>query len=331
MSELPPRLAVAALPTPVRPLPRVSAQWGGATLWVKHDDDTGGPLSGNKIRKLQYAVHEALEQGADTLVTCGGIQSNHCRATAVLARRLGLRVRLMLRGQPPAEPTGNLLLAQLLGATIDWVTPEQYREATTGMEAIAQAEREAGHRPYVIAEGCSMPVGSWGYIEAAREIAEAEREHGVRFDAVVHAVGSGGTSAGLLLGRRMFGLGARIVGVNVCDDAAYFRARIGSLVAATVERYGLTVAVPDEEIELLDGYVGEGYARSRPEELRQLAALARDEGVLLDPAYTGKAMFALTREWAGPRFAGARHVLFLHTGGIYGLFAHTAALAEALG
>lgn len=326
---LPPRLDIACLPTRVRPLLRLSARWGGPTLWIKHDDDTGGVLSGNKIRKLQYAVRHALDAGADTLVTCGGIQSNHCRATVALARQVGLRAVLLLRGEPVAPATGNLLLDQVLGAEIHWLTPEQYRDHQAQLAARAEAERAAGHRPYVIAEGCSMPVGSWGYIEAAREIAEAEAAHGVRFDAVVHAVGSGGTSAGLELGRRLYGLSARIYGVNVCDDAAYFRARIAALAEATVRDYALPVAVPPEQIELIDGYVGEGYARSRPEELALLLEVGRLEGVVLDPVYSGKAMFALHREWA--RFAGAQHVLFLHTGGVFGLFAHAAELTAVMG
>ncbi len=329
--DFPPRLDIARLPTPIRPLHRISSLWGGPTLWIKHDDDTGGPLSGNKIRKLQYAVKEAMDQGADTLITCGGIQSNHCRATAVLARRMGLRVLLVLRGEPPAEATGNLLLDRLVGAEFHWVTPEQYRDAGSVMESLAQTQRDAGHRPYVIAEGCSMPIGSWGYIEAAREIAEAQQEHGVRFDAIVSAVGSGGTSAGLELGARLFGLHAKLWGVNVCDDEAYFRERISTLAAATIEQHDLPVSLPPEEVGLIDGYVGEGYARTRPEELQLLTTLAREEGVLLDPVYTGKAMFALQREWRHERFAGARNILFIHTGGIYGLFAHAPALERANG
>ncbi|MEM9457130.1 MAG: D-cysteine desulfhydrase family protein [Myxococcota bacterium] len=327
----PPRLDVACLPTRVRPLPRLSAQWGGPTLWIKHDDDTGGLLGGNKIRKLQYAVKHALDIGADTLITCGGIQSNHCRATAALARQVGLRVALLLRGEPPVEATGNLLLDQVLGAEIHWVTPEQYRAHDERMESLAEQLRTEGRHPYVIAEGCSMPVGSWGYIEAAKEIAQAEAEHGVRFDAIVHAVGSGGTSAGLELGRRLFGLEAKLYGVNVCDDAATFRELIGSLAEATARQYNLPVSVPPEQIELIDGYVGEGYGRTRPEELALLLTLARLEGVMLDPVYSGKAMFALHREWSHERFAGAKHVLFVHTGGLLGLFAHATGLTAAMG
>lgn len=327
----PPRLDVACLPTRVRPLRRISAAWGGPTLWIKHDDDTAALLSGNKIRKLQYAVRHAIDEGADTLITCGGLHSNHCRATAALARRLGLDVHLMLRGEPPspAEWTGNLLLDQVLGADIHWITPEQYREHDHLMNALADELRTSGRTPFVIAEGCSMAEGSWGYIEAAQEIADAQQALGIEFDAIVNAVGSGGTSAGLELGVRMVGLGAEVYGVNVCDDEAYFRAHIAALAAATVERYGLEVSVPPEEIDLIDGYVGLGYGKSRPQELAQLAELARLEGVVLDPVYGGKAFYALGQEWDGPRFADRKHVLFIHTGGIHGLHPHAEGLLSS--
>lgn len=329
VAPMPPaRLDVACLPTRVRPLRRLSEAWEGPTVWIKHDDDTGALLSGNKIRKLQYAVREAIDQGADTLVTCGGLQSNHCRATAALARRMGLRVCLVLRGEAPAMATGNLLLDHVLGAEIEWVTPEQYRKHGAIMDEVAQRQREAGHRPYVIAEGCSMPIGSWGYIEATREIGDAERELGIRFDAIVHAVGSGGTSAGLELGVRLCGLSAEVFGVNVCDDAAYFRERIAGLCAATADRYQLPISVPEEEIDLIDGFVGWGYGRTDREELRALAMLARLEGVVLDPVYSGKAFFALSQMRHEEPFASMRDVLFIHTGGIHGLYPHAKALAE---
>lgn len=329
LDRRPPRLSIAALPTAVRPLDRLSKQWGGPRIWIKHDDDTGAVVSGNKIRKLQYTVAQAQRDGADTLVTCGGIQSNHCRATAALARRLGLDVVLCLRGTPPSRLEGNLLLDHVLGAQIHWWTPEQYADNESGMAAIAQTLRDQGKHPAVIAEGCSMPSGVWGYIEAAEEIAAAQVEHDVTFDAVVHAIGSGGTSAGLEIGARLAGLTGRIRGVCVCDDADYFRARIADLCRATVEQYGgdPSLAVPAADIDVIDGYVGAGYAMSRPEELAVLAEVARTEGVILDPVYSGKAMVALKAELSGPRFADTDNVLFVHTGGIFGLAAHADGLA----
>lgn len=319
--SFPSRLDVARLPTPIAPLHRITAAWGGPALWVKRDDQTGAVLSGNKIRKLQYAGREALDQGCDTLVTCGGIQSNHCRATAALARRLGMQPVLVLRGEAPDRLTGNLFVDRLLGADVRWVTPEAHREHDRVMEEVAERLRADGRRPYVIAEGCSMPIGSWGYIEAAREIADAEKALGVRFDAIVHAVGSGGTSAGLVLGARLFGLQARVWGIPVCDDAAYFRALVGDLCRSTAERFDLPVEIADDELDFVDGYVGEGYARSRPEERGTLVEVARTEGLVLDPVYSGKAMYGLRQEITRGVLSEARNVLFVHTGGVFGLLA----------
>lgn len=316
----PPRLSVAQLPTPIALLERTSAAWGGPRVWVKRDDDTGGVLSGNKVRKLAYVVHEAIDQGADTLITCGGLQSNHCRATAALARRFGLEVVLCLRGAEPLLPQGNYLLDRLLGAEVRFITPEQYRARDEVTRAVVQELRARGRRPYVVAEGASMALGAWGYIEACEEIARAQDELGVVFDAIVHAVGSGGTSAGMELGVRLFALRARVFGVNVCDDEAYFRPLIHRIAREAIERFRLPVELAAEEIGIIDGYVGRGYGQNRPEEWTAILETGRREGLILDPVYTGKAFYALSREVQEGRLSGARDVLFLHTGGVYELF-----------
>jgi D-cysteine desulfhydrase len=316
----PPRLPLAQLPTPITLLERTTAAWGGPRIWVKRDDDTGGVLSGNKVRKLAYVVHQALEQGADTLLTCGGLQSNHCRATAAIARRLGLEVVLCLRGVEPPLAQGNYLLDRLLGAEVRFITPEQYRARDEVMQAVARELRARGRRPYVIAEGASMPLGAWGYIEACEEIARAQEDLGVVFDTLVHAVGSGGTSAGLELGVRLLGLRAKVWGVNVCDDQAYFRSLIHRIAVEAIDRFRLPVQLRPEEIGFLDGYVGRGYGKSRPEEWTVILEAGRREGLILDPVYTGKAFYALAKEVAGGRLAESREVLFLHTGGVYELF-----------
>lgn len=339
---LPPRLRVAALPTEIRRLDRATARLReraphAPVLFIKHDDDTGGVLTGNKIRKLQFAVSEAIGAGADTLVTCGGLQSNHCRATAVLARRMGMSVVLCLRtspatpGTPPGRLEGNLLLDRIVGAEIRWWTPQEYADNANGMAAVADELSAAGRRPFVIAEGCSMPAGCLGYVEAAQEIAHTEAATEVRFDAIVHAVGSGGTTAGLELGVRLFGLDAEPVGIPVCDDAAWFRPRIAALCAAASARYELDVDVPEAEIDLRDGHGGDGYGITRPEELASLLELARDEGVVLDPVYTGKAWHGMLAEIEAGRLREAKNVLFLHTGGAFGLQPHADALARAMG
>jgi D-cysteine desulfhydrase len=315
----PARLDVARLPTPIVPLHRTSALLGGSALWMKRDDLTGTVLSGNKIRKLQYAVARAQEEGADVLVTCGGLQSNHCRATAALARIVGLDIVLVLRGSEPPRLEGNYLLDVLFGAEIRFVTPAQYADKNGVMAEVAEDLRRRGRTPFVIAEGCSMPIGCWGYIEAAAEIAAAQRDLGVTFDAIVHAVGSGGTSAGLELGVRLHGLQADVWGINVCDDEDHFRTAIHRLIVDTREAWQLDVPLDRGDIGLIDGYVGDGYGVARPEELQTLVDLARREGIVLDPVYGGKAFHGLLRELADGRFADARNILFIHTGGIFGL------------
>jgi D-cysteine desulfhydrase len=323
--DYPPRLQIANLPTAIHPLDRLSAMWGGPRIWIKRDDDTGGVITGNKIRKLQYVVREALDAGADTLITCGGIQSNHCRATAAVGARLGLKVVLCLRvrGEPPDRLEGNLLLDRVLGAEVRHITPEQYAEHTSYMEGVAQELREDGRKPFVIAEGASMAAGTWGYIEACEEIANAERELGVTFDSIVSAVGSGGTTAGIELGVRLVGLKARPLGIPVCDDAAYFRPLIHRIAHEAIDTYGHGVDLPVDAIDLVDGYVGDGYAISTEDELRFLVDVARREGVVLDPVYSGKAFRGLHHEIRAGRFSDAHNVLFLHTGGVFGLLPKT--------
>jgi D-cysteine desulfhydrase len=312
----PPRVRLARLPTPVERLERTSERLG-VEIWCKRDDLSGAELSGNKVRKLEFLLCDALARGAQTVVTCGGEQSNHARATALACARLGLRSVLLLRTADPARPPaleGNLVLDHLAGAEIRWITPEQYGARSQLMRAAA-AEADRG---YVIPEGGSNALGAWGYVACLEELlADVPRPF-----TVVYACGSGGTGAGLLLGRALLDAGdVRPVGVNVCDDRAYFVRAIGTILGDT----GHPPA--PEDIEIQDGYVGLGYARSRPEEIRLIAELARSEGLVLDPVYTGKAFFALCSELQRDRGRFGSRVVFLHTGGIFGLLtSQTAAL-----
>lgn len=328
--DFPDRLDIARLPTPTRPLTRTSAELDGVTVWVKHDDDTGGLMGGNKIRKLQYLVCEAMDGGADTLITCGGLQSNHCRATAALARQLGLHVALCLRGEPPEHLEGNFLLDRMLGADIHFLTPEQYADNASHMGRVAKELAAAGRKPFVIGEGGSMATGCWGYIEAAREIAEVQSRVGVTFDHVVCAAGSGGTSAGLELGVRLLGLEAKVLHFAVCDDEAYFRDRIHALCVEARDKFGLAVDVPAGEIRVDDGFVGDGYGITTREQLRTMVAVGHADGLVLDPVYSGKAFFGLLERLRANRIPGARNVLFVHTGGLFGLQPHAKDLAAVL-
>jgi D-cysteine desulfhydrase len=272
------------------------------------------------VRKLEFLFAEARDQGADIVLTCGGAQSNHCRATAIAAARLGLGSRLLLRtpdtAAPPA-PSANILLDRLVGADIVWVTPAEYRDRARRFETECQALRAAGRRPYVIPEGGSNALGAWGYVRCMEEMLPDLGQP----TTVLYAAGSGGTGAGLILGKRLLGLDhVRVVGVNVCDDRAYFVAAIGDIVEDAIKRWQLDIAFSRDEIDLIDGYVGRGYALSRPEELASLVALARSEAIILDPVYTGKAFYALRQELAQRPGSLGERIVFVHTGGIYGLF-----------
>ena len=319
MIRYPERIKRARLPTPVEPARRLSHKLG-IELLIKRDDLTGSSLSGNKIRKLEFLFADAAVQGADTVITCGGEQSNHCRATAIAAAELGLRSYLLLRTDNPKEPPAaeaNILLDRLVGAEIRWVTREEYkRRVQLFVEVQGQLLAQA-RKAYVIPEGGSNAIGAWGYVGCVEELAA---ELGDQPLTLVYAAGSGGTGAGLILGIKLLKLPWRAVGVNVCDDKAYFVEAIGEIVEAAIKKWLLPVEFDRSEIEILDGYVGVGYAKSRPEELMTIRDVARAEGLILDPVYTGKAFHGMARELERDKRAFGERVCFIHTGGIYGLF-----------
>lgn len=323
----PPSLRLARMPTPVERLPAVPEHPGLPNVYVKRDDLTGSALSGNKVRKLEFALAEARAAGADTAITCGGVQSNHARATAVAAARLGMRSILVLRGAEPAECDGNLLLDRLAGAEVRFISAGEWPYVGEIMRGIVDELAAAGRVGYAIPEGASYPPGVFGYIKAAGEIADAERDLGLRFDAIVFAVGSGGTYAGLVYGARVFGLSARIVGVNVLDTPASFAERIAGISEEFVERYAARYRgepwfspIAARDVEIAGGYDGPEYAVPTDEGLALIETFARRTGLFLDPAYTGKAMLGLVGESAGGRWKRSDNVLFIHTGGIFSLF-----------
>jgi D-cysteine desulfhydrase len=331
----PRRLSLARTGTPLERLERTSAALG-VDLWLKRDDLTGSELTGNKVRKLEFLLAEAVDQGADVVITCGGEQSNHCRATALAAARVGLSAHLVLRTDDPSRPpaaTGNILLDRLCGASIRWISRPDWARRNQILDDEAAALRAAGRRPYVIPEGGSNALGAWGYIACAEELAADLAPLDPVPTTIVYACGSGGTGAGLILGARMLDLkarGIRVAGINVCDDRDYFVASIGRMCAEASARWPGLPVIGADEIDIVDGHVGLGYARSRPEELMTIRDLCRRDGVVLDPVYTGKAFHGLVTELAqNPHRFGAR-IVFVHTGGIFGLFPAAAELAPLL-
>lgn len=318
----PPRQIAAQIPTPVLEARNLARQLGIGRLLVKRDDLTGLELSGNKIRKLEYIVADALAAGADTLVTHGGFQSNHCRATAALGARLGLRVRLMLRSADPAPPNdGNLFLDRLLGAEVSIHHPDEYNGRRREMiESAMEAERRAGRRPYFFPVGASIPLGCWGYIRCVAELIEQlGRETRLR---VFCAVSSVGTCTGLLLGRALLGCDNwRITGIPVSDTPAILAADIRKLERETDARFGLGLEEADTPIDLIDGFIGEGYAIPYPDEVETIRLVARTEGLVLDPVYTGKAMTGLLSVIREGGLHDGEVPVFIHTGGTFGLMA----------
>ena len=340
----PPRVRLGEGPTPLQEAPRLAAALGGPRLFIKRDDLLPLGLGGNKIRKLEYLLADALAGGADGVITTGAHTSNHARLTAAGCARLGLEVHLVLRA-PTAEPApeGNLLLDELFGARIHLVPPER---ATAEMVALAGRLRAAGRRPYLIPVGGSVGLGALGYARAVEELVPQCAAAGVRPTAVVAAAGSGGTQAGLLLGRGLLRQDWDVVGVLVGeDDPGEFAQAVLDILRAARGLLGLGPRVPEgwgfadppgppattdaaaafgalgeEGGALLRGYVGAGYGDVTPGVREALALAARTEGLVLDPVYTGKAMAGLIGEIRAGRLGPADTVVFVHTGGQAGLF-----------
>jgi 1-aminocyclopropane-1-carboxylate deaminase/D-cysteine desulfhydrase-like pyridoxal-dependent ACC family enzyme len=302
---------------PVEELTRLSAALGGgARLLIKRDDVIPFGGGGNKVRKLALVAARALEEGADTLITCGGMQSNHARATAAVAARLGLRCVLVQNGTPPERPTGNALLARLYGAEIHPVASREEREPA--MKAVADSLRRAGRRPFVIPLGASMPLGAAAYAAAVDELLTQTDAP----DAIVHASSSGGTQAGLVAGVRRRRLRTTVLGVSADETAGVLGGIVGRLID-DLRTSGLAGTVPDggDDVHVDAGFVGAGYGVATQESREALELFARHEAILLDPTYTAKAAAALVAWVRSGRFASRETVLFWHTGGVPGLFA----------
>jgi len=320
------KLSLTHAPTP---LIRVASldELVGCELWLKRDDVTAGAESGNKIRKLEYLLADALEQRANVVITCGGVQSNHARATAILARRFGMQPLLALRtrdGAAPAAPwQGNLMLDALVGADIRFITPAQYAQRNVFLNTLADEVSARGQRPYVIPEGGSNGLGALGYIDAMAEIRaqldtpgspRSDRLPTARFDAVVHACGSGGTAAGAALGAGHYDVASEVIAFAVCDDRSYFEDRVEQITGEA--RALIDQPLSAAPLRIVDTYKGPAYGVPSAEQVAFIRKVARVSGVILDPVYTGKALFGLARLQPKPARA-----LFVHTGGLPGLLA----------
>ena len=325
-----PRRRYTPAPTPIEHLPRLSAALGGPDIYVKRDDLTGLTGGGNKTRKLEFLVAEALAQGADTLITVGAVQSNHCRLTLAAAVREGLRCRLVLEERVPGSydpaASGNNFLFDLLGAEAISVV-QAGADLNAAMKAHADDVRAAGRTPYVIPGGGSNALGALGYVACAEEMLAQTFEAGLALDAVVCASGSAGTHAGLLVGLHGSSAQVPLVGVNVRRPRAEQEGNVHALAVQAAALLGID-APPRESVVAHDDWVGGGYSLPTAEMVEAVRMLARLEGVLLDPVYTGKAMAGLIGLVRRGDFRRGQKVLFVHTGGSPALYAYQGVLTE---
>jgi len=311
-----PRLPLELAPTPLDDLARLRAALGcAATLLVKRDDAIPFGFGGNKIRKLHLVAAQALAEGADTLITTGGIQSNHARATASVAARMGLACVLVANGTPPVRPTANALLDRLLGAEVRYVGSREAR--APAMAAAAEELRGLGRRPFVIPLGASTPLGAAAYAMAVTELLTQTPPP----DAIVLSTSSGGTQAGVVAGCRLHGLSTRVIGISADDPAPAIAEEIVRILSGMEALLGCEAGtLADAAVEVDDRFVGEGYGIATPESLEAIELCARREAVFLDPTYTAKAMAGLIGRLRA-RELPAGTVMFWHTGGQVGLFA----------
>ncbi len=320
-----PHLNYGFYPTPIEELPRLrKALGGGPRLLIKRDDYTGAGLGGNKVRKLEYLLAQAVAEGAEVVITIGGITSNHARITAAMCARLGLHCILVLNATAPTKSSdrlkpASLYLDEMFGAEIRLVNSRQERAPT--MAAIAESLRRAGKRVVEIPLGASVPLGALGYVRAAQEAATQLAAMDARLDYIFHSSSSGGTMAGLVVGCQLFGLDhVQLIGVSPDDPAPSISAEVTRIIRGTGELLGLPAGALRDEVTILDEYIGPGYGVPTPESEEAIRLLARAEGILLDPIYTAKAMAALIDWVRRGKLTGKEIVLFWHTGGQAAIF-----------
>jgi len=321
MISYPAKLNLAQTPTPLHRLARLSAKMAGPSIWIKRDDLTGCLTSGNKVRKLEFLLAEAIANGCDTIITSGGVQSNHCRAVAVLGAQLGLRVHLLLRSDIEPAPVGNLLLDQLVGATISHYSQEEFKQLDSLFAHWQAHYEQQGAKPFSIPTGGSNGTGVWGYIAAAEELKADFARENISPSTIVHATGSGGTQAGLIVGCKIHNMPVQIEAYAVCDNVAYFDRKVRDDLRQWQEQFAPDMALDSLAINTNDQFVGPDYGVAPPEVFDTIKELAALEGVILDPVYTGKAFHGMLEGIRQGKYDKDSDIVFLHTGGLFGLLA----------
>ncbi|MEW6084525.1 MAG: D-cysteine desulfhydrase family protein [Chloroflexota bacterium] len=319
-----PRLKFAHLPTPIEELPRLSDHLAGPHLFVKRDDQTGLAFGGNKTRKLEFLVAEALEQGANTLISGGALQSNHCRQTAAAAARFGLECVLVLNGQMPDTPSANLLLDRLFGAQIVAIPDRNERDRVL-QETFDKAVAD-GRKPYLVPYGGSSPTGALGYAFAMEELMKQMKDLRIiqeprGLDWIVFGTSSGGTHAGLVLGQRVFGFKGKVLGISIDESEEWLKSHVSKLASDASEKLGERIEFTPADVSANADYCRAGYGVLTDAEREAVKLFAKYEGLLLDPVYTGRAAAGMIDLIRKGYFKKDETVLFWHTGGQPALFA----------
>ena len=320
--ELPSRLSLALLPTPLVEATRLTKALEGPRILLKRDDLTGFGFGGNKVRKLEFLIAAALDEKADVVVTGAGPQSNHIRATAAAARVAGLDVVAVMHGSRPTETQGNLLLDELLDIEIRFTDDPDRSLVDRKIDEVAEELRRAGRHPYVIPRGGASPLGTLGYVACVRELREQWGAMSAEPDWMVVATGACGTQSGIIAGTKLVGVSSRVLGITVSRPVEECQERILRLATAAAGLAGHPITLSREDIVVRDGFIGPGYGIPSPEGIAAIRLLARTEGIFLDPTYTGKAMAGLMEEIRSGRIGKNETVIFVHTGGEPALFAH---------
>jgi len=317
----PSKLTIANLPTPIQ-----KVEFRGSKFLMKRDDYTGTELSGNKIRKLDYIFADVIKKKADYLFTCGGDQSNHARAAAIAAKQIGVKTKLFLWGRDTNNSDGNLFLNKLVGTEIKYLSKSEYGNVNEIMLAESKRLQKKGKKVYVLPSGGSTPLGLWGYINFMDELDQQKEVSKIK--GVLSAYGSGGTTAGMLLGAALINSKMKIYAVNVFDEDHFAREKIVQLVEDAIVDYQLKVEVNYKNLIILDGYSKEGYKNIEKSKLKIIMELYKSTGILLDPTYTGKAFYAYYKEFLQGKKSS--NIMFLHTGGLFGVFSKRKNYLEVL-
>ncbi len=320
-----PRLHFAHLPTPLEPMERLTEVLGGPKLWVKRDDCTGLATGGNKTRKLEFLMGDALAQGADTVITQGAVQTNHGRQTAAIAAKLGLKCIILLEDRvdtddPDYHRNGNVFLDRMFGAEL-----RSYPgggDMNAEMNPVADEIRAKGGKPYVIPGGGSNNVGALGYVNCAIELTHQANEQGLRMDHIVHATGSAGTQAGLVSGLEAMNTHVPVMGVGVRIPGKPQEEKVFGLASDVVEKLGVRGGIDRSAVVAIGDYVGEGYGIATEGMIEAIKLFAQHEGILLDPVYSGKGAAGLIDLIRKGQFSKDDNIVFLHTGGSVGLFGY---------